>query len=144
MGAFKGAAILVVDDDSSIRRFTCLLLKRATEAEVLEADSPRESLRIARASEKPIRLLISDIDLRAEIDGVALAGEIVAMSPETRVVLISGDDSPRNRLRPEWLFVRKPFGVSELIDAVDSLFLPGDSLLPAFRFPAFYAVPARP
>jgi DNA-binding NtrC family response regulator len=137
MGAFKGAAILVVDDDSSIRRFTCLLLKRVTEAEVLEAESPRESLRIARSSKMPVRLLISDIDLRAEINGVALASEIVAMSPETRVVLISGGDEPQNGLRPEWRFVRKPFGVSELIDAVDSLLVPGDSLLPAFRFPAF-------
>jgi DNA-binding NtrC family response regulator len=144
MGAFKGAAILVVDDDSSIRRFTCLLLKRVTEAEVLEAASPRDSLRIARTSKTPVRLLISDIDLRAEMDGVALASEIVAMSPETRVVLISGDDSPRNGLRPEWRFVRKPFGVAEFIDAVDSLFLPDDSLLPAFRLPASYAVPARP
>lgn len=144
MGAFQGAAILVVDDDSSIRRFTCLLLKRITEAEVFEAASPRESLRIARTSKLPVRLLISDIDLRAEMDGVALAGKIVAMSPQTRVVLISGGDSPRSGLRPEWRFVHKPFAVTEFIGAVDSLFLAGDSLLPAFRLPAFYAVPARP
>jgi DNA-binding NtrC family response regulator len=139
MGTYQPAAILVVDDDYSIRQCTCLLLKRITGATVLEAGTPRASLRIAQTNEKTVTLLISDIDLRADIDGVQLANEIVAMSPETKVVLMSGNHAQRPDLRPEWRFIRKPFALVELIDTVNSLFESGRSpfsTVPGFQ-PAY-------
>lgn len=114
------ATILVVDDDASIRRFTCLLLQRITTDTVVEAATPNASLCFADTSPKPVRLLISDIDLHADIDGIELANRITARSPETRVVLMSGNEPAQSRIRPEWRFLSKPFAIRDLIDAVSS------------------------
>jgi DNA-binding NtrC family response regulator len=140
MGSYEPAAILVVDDDYSVRKCTCLFLKRMAGATVLEAGTPRASLLIAQTNETAVTLLISDIDLRAEIDGIELANQIVAMSPETKVVLMSGNHARRPDVRPEWRFLAKPFAVADLIETVNSLFEPGHSPFSSIPgFPKAYA-----
>ena len=111
------AIILVVDDDRGIREFTSLLLRRVTAATVLEAATPDAGLRIARAN-GGIHLLISDIDLKAELDGVQMANQVVATSPGTNVILMSGSHAPREGMRPEWRFLPKPFAIGDLMKLV--------------------------
>ena len=111
------AIILVVDDDRGIREFTSLLLRRVTGATVLEAATPDAGLRMARAH-GGIHLLISDIDLKADLDGVQMANQIVATSPATNVILMSGSHAPREGMRPVWRFLPKPFAIADLMKLV--------------------------
>ncbi len=129
------ATILVVDDDRGIREFTCLLLRRTTAATVLEAATPDAGLQIARAN-GGIHLLISDIDLKAELDGVQMANQIVATSSGTNVILMSGSHAPREGMRPEWRFLPKPFAIAELVKLVKPL-------LEKYRVPVSYVAMER-
>jgi len=117
-----GPAILVVDDDAGIRRFIRTLLTRATPVRVLEAAGPRVALELACTNLWPLDLLICDIDLGAQMNGIELAGEIARMTPTARIVLMSGDTERAHELRPEWTFLEKPFSVATLLDAIEDAF----------------------
>jgi DNA-binding NarL/FixJ family response regulator len=79
-------------------------------------------LSIVHASEHPPDLLISDIDLSASRSGVDLARELAAENPSTRVLLISGGNSP-GALPASWRFLAKPFPTAKLLDCVGELCL---------------------
>ena len=64
---------LIVDDDYGTRRFLHTLLTRVTGGRVLDAANPLLALRTALTIDRPVDLLISDIDLGSDIDGVQLA-----------------------------------------------------------------------
>jgi DNA-binding NtrC family response regulator len=111
--------ILVVEDDSSIRRFICALLKWAAKARVIEAADPSAALSAMRRMARPIDVLISDIDLGSEKTGVDLAHEIAASNPGVRVLLISGGRAPKGGILPGWRFLEKPFAIAEILDFVN-------------------------
>ena len=71
-------AILVVEDDSSIRRFICTLLRHTITASLVDVADPFAALSAARSMDTPIELLISDIDLSSSMNGVELARQLVA------------------------------------------------------------------
>jgi DNA-binding NtrC family response regulator len=114
-------AILVVDDDNSIRSFVCTLLNRKTNVNVLDAANPQVSLGIARKMGTSMQVLLSDIDLNAGMNGIQLAREIVRNSPATKVVLMSGDHTQRPGVLPGWRFIPKPFALQDLVDTVNEL-----------------------
>jgi two-component system, response regulator PdtaR len=115
--------ILVVEDDPSIRRFICALLKWAAMARILEAADPQAALSMMRMLSRPIDMLISDIDLRSAKNGIDLAHEISAANPWLKVLLISGGKAPDCEMPQAWRFLEKPFAVAELLDVVtDALF----------------------
>ena len=70
--------ILVVEDDSSIRRFICTLLRHTITASLVDVADPFAALSAARSMDTPIELLISDIDLSSSMNGVELARQLVA------------------------------------------------------------------
>ena len=81
------ATILVVDDEVTLRQ----LLVRQLRSEgytVLEAAYGMEALAVARASEEPIQLVLSDIRMPGML-GTELAQRLVAEHPTVRVVLMS-------------------------------------------------------
>ena len=119
--------ILVVDDDSGMRRILCTFLSRIADDTVIEAADAESALRLARSTQIPVRLLISDIRLGPGIDGVQLARELEAISPGVKIVLVSGYESQGQGLPSEWRFVAKPFALDELI-AVLSELMPASSL----------------
>ena len=116
-----GRLIFVVDDDPSIRSFICRLLKRVTNALVLEAAEPDVALSLAHTIGRPIDLLVSDIDLRAAKTGIDLARELARSYPPMAVLLISARDLPEPDLPAEWRFLAKPFPVPALVDCVREL-----------------------
>ena len=81
------ATILVVDDEVSLRQ---LLVKqlRSEGYTVLEAAYGMEALAVARASEEPIQLVLSDIRMPGML-GTELAQRLLAEHPTVRVVLMS-------------------------------------------------------
>ena len=81
------ATILVVDDEVTLRQ----LLVRQLRSEgytVLEAAYGMEALAVARASEEPIQLVLSDIRMPGML-GTELARRLVDEHPTVRVVLMS-------------------------------------------------------
>ena len=114
-------AILVVEDNWSIRRFLCTILGHATPALIVDAGDPHSALSIARKIGRPIDLLISDINLSAGMSGVDLARELAVTNPSMKVLLMSGGDCTQYEIAPAWQFLAKPFPVEVFLDCVSAL-----------------------
>jgi DNA-binding NtrC family response regulator len=114
-------AILVVEDDWSIRRFLCTLLKNATPALVVDTADPYAALSIAQKLGRPIDLLISDINLSAGIDGIDLARKLATTNPSMKVLLMSAGHCPQHEISPAWQFLAKPFPIEVLLECVNAL-----------------------
>ena len=110
--------ILLVEDQEAVRKLVRTALFSFGHQDVAEADGPDRALEIARHSRTPIPLLLSDIDLGADIDGIQLAKTITGFRPEVKVLLMSGQAHQPRELAPGWQFIPKPFMPSELLATV--------------------------
>jgi DNA-binding response OmpR family regulator len=113
--------ILVVEDDWRTRHFICTVLKYSVNALVMESSNPHDALVMARKLERPIDLLISNIDLTEAKTGMDVAREIVADNPSTRVLLMSGRKIPPCDLPPAWRFLSIPFLTATFLNCVSQL-----------------------
>jgi CheY-like chemotaxis protein len=109
--------ILVVEDDDSVRRMICKLLKRHG-YRVLESIDVKDALRIAsRTNTSNIHLLLTDV-IMPVMNGMDLAERITSEHPETKVLFISGhtDETVTHleSLREGENFLKKPFLPMEL------------------------------
>lgn len=80
--------ILVVDDESGVRRLAARILARSGYA-ILEASNGEEALRLAAAHEKPIHLLLTDLSMPV-MGGRELAERMASSHPGVPVVYMSG------------------------------------------------------
>ncbi len=80
--------ILLVEDDEAVRRLARLILER-TGYRVIEAENPKEALRVAKQWGGNIQLLVSDL-IMPESDGAPLFDRLSAVRPDLRVLYISG------------------------------------------------------
>jgi DNA-binding NtrC family response regulator len=80
------ARILVIDDDNSIRKLLCLVLKDAG-YEVYEASNGRIALEMQR--ENPADLIITDIFM-PEMEGTEFIIDISIEFPKAKVIAMSG------------------------------------------------------
>ena len=113
--------IFVVDDEAGVRHFISVLLRHLTSAVVVESGSPDTALAIARKMNRPVDLLISDIDLSASMNGIELARELRTLNPSMRVLLISGSDHPKAEIPNGWAFLAKPFHIDGFLKCVATL-----------------------
>jgi DNA-binding NtrC family response regulator len=113
--------IFVVDDEAGVRRFISVLLRRLTSAVVVESGSPETALAIARKMNRPIDLLISDIDLSASMNGIGLARELRALNPSMKVLLISGSEHSETEIPCGWEFLAKPLHIDRFLKYVTTL-----------------------
>jgi len=120
-GTHSEPAILVVEDNWSIRRFLCTILKNATPALVVDAADPYTALSIARKIGRPIDLLVSDINLSVAISGIDLARQLAVINPSMKVLLMSGGDCPQYEISSGWQFLAKPFPVEVFLDCINAL-----------------------
>lgn len=82
-----GLTILVVDDNPRYRQQLCRLIGKITPTSIIyEAENTAEALRIAEKAQPQLGLI--DVVLEDE-DGIQCASRIKALSPSTRMVLIS-------------------------------------------------------
>lgn len=105
--------ILVVDDEPEV----CALAREALESFgyiVLDTGDPQQALRIVKA--QPVHLLLTDVVMPL-MKGTELADRIQAVSPSTKVLLMSGyqtsDIAPSGRP-----FLPKPFRIETLKERV--------------------------
>jgi CheY-like chemotaxis protein len=118
--ACQSQTILVVDDEGTVRRLVCRIL-RLRGYTVLEAPRGAEALRICHEHAGPIHLLLTDI-LMPEMNGPTLAERVGALRPHTRVLYMSGyvDGTVLARfdLKTDMTFIQKPFAPDALAHKV--------------------------
>jgi DNA-binding NtrC family response regulator len=115
--ARRARLVLVVDDEPILLALMERALREAGYP-VLSAPNGREALRLVLQAVTPPGILVTDIRMDG-LNGAALAALITARYSATRVLLVSAGD-PEYRQVP-WPFLRKPFTLDQLIDAVDGL-----------------------
>ncbi len=112
--------LLLVDDDSGVRRATRRLLERQGYT-VLEAASGDEAVELYRRNAESIALLVTDMVMPG-MSGRELVERLVPLHTGLRVLYISGytDDElvRQGLLGPHEQFLRKPFAGADLARAI--------------------------
>jgi len=103
--------ILLVENSDPLRALAKEFL-RSNGYSVLDADSGREAVRIAKAFGGPIHLLLTDV-IMPGMDGKQLAAQFATIRPATKVLYMSGYSDEgivhSGLLNPEMVFLEKPF-----------------------------------
>jgi CheY-like chemotaxis protein len=116
--AYRGGdeTVLVVEDDEEVREVATAFLRRLGYRVREAADAPGALAQLER--EPRIDLLFSDIVLRGDISGPALAREALARWPQLRVAFASGyarDALPwREELGQNVELLSKPYRIDQL------------------------------
>ncbi|MDB5050140.1 MAG: sensory box histidine kinase/response regulator [Fibrobacteres bacterium] len=118
--ASKGETILLVEDDTDLRKLTkdILVLEGY---HVLEPITPQEALGFAQSKEMKIDMLLTDL-VMPRMNGKDLAEAILVIRPELRVMYMSGYAPehlmPDANLISELCFLEKPFSPAKLLGKI--------------------------
>ena len=116
MVAEPAGAVLVVEDEDSVRKLAVLVLSKHGFT-VAEAATAEEALEHAA----PVALLLTDVQLPG-LDGLALAERLRQRHPGLKVVVMTGccEDIDRRDTpsAADWAFLSKPFSVATLVQTV--------------------------
>lgn len=122
----NGELILVVDDESSIRTATRLILERAG-FRVLVAGNGAEALKIFHDSRDLVQVILTDV-MMPVMGGVALIRTLKEINPQLGVIATSGlgDQATRNELAAVGIeiFLEKPCSPKDLLKAVQARLKP--------------------
>jgi CheY-like chemotaxis protein len=110
----KVKTVLVVDDEDGTRRLISLILREGGYA-VLEAADSESAARIHQRHQGQIDLLLTDVGLPGP-SGCDLAAALRQSEPNLQVLFMSGMHQPEEDVP----FLRKPFGVAELLRQVQT------------------------
>jgi CheY-like chemotaxis protein len=125
LGATRGerATILLVDDESSIRKTMSMRLQKQG-YDVIEAADGEEAVNVAMAPGVRVDLLVSDVVMPRK-DGPAVAAELIKVFPQMKTVLMSGYSerlsSEFDQLLPDVEFLVKPLRMKDLTETVARL-----------------------
>ena len=120
--------ILVVEDESAVRRLLADLLRRLGYV-VLEAANSQEALGLWDQHRTRIALVISDIVMPGSMSGLDLCEKLVGQNPGLRVIVLSGynpdrvGNSPSRRANP-FVHVAKPCDGAAIARIVGEMFEP--------------------
>ena len=107
------STVLVVEDEVFVRIVAADMLEESG-FKVLEAGDAAEALDLI-AAHNEIAILFTDVNMPGEMDGVALAAEVVRRHPEIKVVVTSGRQWIGDQDLPDnGRFLKKPYGRAEL------------------------------
>lgn len=111
--------VLVIDDEAGIRRGMKTFLQDLG-CRVRLAGSTEEAVKLASA--QPPEIVLADLRLRGDDNGLKSIRSIRALNPDTRAVLVSGDTAP-GRLREAHQagveLLHKPVSPQRLCDVLD-------------------------
>ena len=111
--------VLVVEDEVLIRLMVADAL-RAQGINVIEAADGDEALRVLQSS-LPIQLLLTDIRMPSELDGLALAHVARAARPGLKLIVASSQPAGHEVTCFADAFFAKPFVLTALVERVKSL-----------------------
>ena len=114
--------VLVLEDESSIRSFIVINLRRAG-YDVIEAETGEEALE--QLKENPdVKVALLDIMLPG-MDGLSLCETIRRDDPDIGIIIVSAKGQEQDKIRGLSIgaddYITKPFSVSELIARVEAL-----------------------
>lgn len=116
----RPATLLVVEDESAVRKFATISLQRSG-FDILEAESAGDALQILESNAVEIDLLITDVVMPQE-SGQQLAERVRRSHPNVKILFISGytDDEVIRRgiLHEKAHLLHKPFTSAALVDKV--------------------------
>ena len=113
------ARILLVEDDPIVLRATANLLSDDG-YRVTEATGCEEAIALLEAA-PDTQVLVTDINLNCEGEGVSLARLVAERWPHIRIVLVSGAMRPAAGEYPERaIFFTKPYAPGALLHVVSS------------------------
>jgi DNA-binding NtrC family response regulator len=108
--------VLLVDDDFGVLEMLDKFLANKG-FKTLKATTPDQALRVAEERNEPISLLITDIVLPG-MSGISLATRLQEKWSQLRVIYISGQIRPSELFDSKLRFLRKPFRLESLEQAV--------------------------
>jgi two-component system, cell cycle sensor histidine kinase and response regulator CckA len=112
--------VLLVDDEALVRR-TCHRMLTRMGYEVLDAPDGQAALNLYRQHWRSISVVLLDM-VMPNMNGSTTFEKLRQVNPDARVILSSGypeDDTVNNLLTdPAVVFMRKPYGLQELLDTV--------------------------
>ena len=116
---------LIVDDEISIRAYLRAIMERAR-FQSLEADTVGQALRILQKIGGRLDVVISDINMPGDMNGVDLAHSVRNSFPDIPVILISGyaDEDSVKKAAPDFEFIQKPFVPDTILKAVEKAIAP--------------------
>ncbi|MFY9561689.1 MAG: PAS domain S-box protein [Terriglobales bacterium] len=119
----ENETILVVEDETALRRLLCASLERRG-YKVLAAKDGAEAIEIFRQQRDQIHLVVSDI-MMPHVDGFELKQRLVALHSDVKFVFMSGYSEEIMEKRQTFLqgcaFLEKPFLPDELAGKVREL-----------------------
>ena len=113
---------LVVDDEPIIRMDTADMVS-ALGYLVIEASSAAEAI-AALNSDSSLRLLVTDIQMPGDLDGLALAKHVREHLPHVQILVASGAVKPVDGALPKGAkFLSKPLDKDMVMQVIDELSL---------------------
>jgi two-component SAPR family response regulator len=109
-------------DDDDLLRFALAEILCDAGYEVMETGDPHHALGLPEALGPP-DVLITDIDLRSELNGFDLASTAHDIWLDVQIILISGVSADRRgqSLDPRDRYIQKPFSNDRLLGTVEQL-----------------------
>ena len=110
---------LIVDDEPIIRAYLRAILQKEGYY-TLEAENAAQAFCLVQKLNGGLNLVVSDVRMPGEMDGVDLAYAIRDGFPEIHVILVSGyacTESAKARLG-SFQFIQKPFTPAAILEAV--------------------------
>jgi len=113
--------ILLVEDEVAVRKLTRKILERHG-YQVWEASNGVEALQRWEEHRGTVALLLTDLVMPGGMSGQQLAGQLVAMQPQLKVIYTSGYSAEiagrEFELRPGEAFIQKPCPTAQLVETV--------------------------
>jgi two-component system cell cycle sensor histidine kinase/response regulator CckA len=123
--ANKKPAILVVDDEKSVRELICAMLEPEG-YQVFAAEGGKQAINIAVRPEVNIDILITDI-IMPRMNGRDLANRICSIMPFIKVLFVSAYTAEilsHHQLCPDGAdFIRKPFNKETLLERISRVWV---------------------
>lgn len=116
------ARVLLVEDEDLIR----LIIAEALEEEGFEVVEAADANSASAMIDGPdgFDLLLTDIQMPGDLDGIGLADRARARHPRLPVIFVTGRPEVMNRmgrLGPLDVFIRKPYGPAQVVAAARRL-----------------------
>lgn len=129
----KDVQLLLVDDDELIHKMVPRALEEVfgPALVITHARTPQEALTLLESLQARTLVVLSDYDLKADLNGVQLLERVAEVRPETIRLLFSGH--PRERLQqhiehaPIHAFFEKPMRLQELVQPLAAVLGVGGS-----------------
>jgi DNA-binding NtrC family response regulator len=111
---------LIVDDEPTIRAYLKAILHKEG-YQTLEAENAPQAFRLVRKLNGGLNLVVSDVRMPGEMDGVDLAFAIRDTFPAIPVILVSGYEDTVSAKHPivDFEFIQKPLTPEAILAAVN-------------------------